>query len=83
MTYGAIAIVAPFVIGLPLLGWAAKRFGDRRRRAGEWDAKGPLHPTAVPVAFLKPKSSIKDLAELREELHKPEVRHSKRSRPDA
>ena len=55
MSYGLVLILAPFAIGLPILGWRARRFAARRRAEGAWDASGPLHPTEPPADFLKPR----------------------------
>ena len=48
-----IAILAPFVIGLPTVAWLARRFARRRRGEGAWDDQGPLHPTDPPAQFGK------------------------------
>jgi hypothetical protein len=48
-----IAILAPFVIGLPTVAWLAGRFARRRRREGAWDEQGPKHPTEPPEGFGK------------------------------
>ena len=49
-----VAILAPFVILLPILAWLGRRFERRRRKEGAWDATGPKHPTKPPVNFLHP-----------------------------
>jgi hypothetical protein len=68
--YTLVLIFAPFAVGLPLLALAGRAFAKRRRREGEWGEDGPIHPTEVPIAFLKPRSRISDLQDLRDDLEK-------------
>jgi hypothetical protein len=70
MMYTLVLILTPFAIGLPLLALAGRAFAKRRRREGEWDQDGPVHPTDVPIAFLEPRSTISDLQDLRDDLEK-------------
>ena len=38
-------------VGLPLLRWGARRYEARELANGEWDARGPKHPTPTPRNF--------------------------------
>ena len=54
MSYIVLALVVCAVI-LTLLKIYGDRFAARRRREGQWNERGPKHPTDVPPDFLRPR----------------------------
>lgn len=49
----ALTPMITIVIVFVAVAFAARRFARRREREGEWDAKGPVHPTEPDARFLR------------------------------
>ncbi len=60
-----IAVAVLCILLMIGLAVAANRFAKRRRASGDWDEKGPRHPTNPPPGFLNPRYGARgDLEDL-------------------
>ena len=52
-TFGVVVTTVVLLVGLRVAG---AQFERRRRREGEWNEQGPVHPTNPPFDFLRPRA---------------------------